>query len=117
MTDRGESRHDIELAQLRRLEIASSGEAITLILLVGIAVPLKHLAGYPLAVQIMGPVHGLMFLAYIWTALQTVSGSDGWKGGEIARLFISAMIPLGGFFNLPLLARKRAAARLASATQ
>lgn len=37
---------DIELSQLRRLEIASFAEAMTLLLLLGIAVPLKHLGGW-----------------------------------------------------------------------
>lgn len=97
---------DLERAQLSRLRLTSLGEATTLILLVGVAVPLKHLAGQPLGVRVMGPVHGLMFLAYLWTAVQTVSGG-GWSSRDIARLLIGAVIPFGGFFNMPLLKRKR----------
>ena len=96
---------ELERAQLRRLRLVSLGEATTLILLVGIAVPLKHLAGQPLGVRVMGPVHGLMFLAYLWTAVQTVSGG-GWNGRDIARLLIGALVPFGGFLNMRLLRRK-----------
>ncbi len=49
----------LELSQLRRLELASLVEATTLVLLVGVAVPLKHFAGQPTAVAVMGPIHGL----------------------------------------------------------
>ncbi len=105
----GAARH-IERTQLRRLEIASFAEATTLLLLVGVAVPLKHLAGYANAVHVMGPIHGLVFLTYIWLAVQTVAGG-GWNGGETTRLFVGALVPFGGFVNLPLLARKAAALR------
>ena len=97
----------LERAQLRRLRLASLGEATTLILLVGVAVPLKHLAGQPLGVRVMGPVHGLVFLAYLWTAVQTVSGG-GWSGRDIARLLVGGLVPFGGFLNMPLLRRKTA---------
>lgn len=100
----------IELAQLRRLEIASCAEAISLLTLVCIAVPFKHLAGYASAVHIMGPVHGVVFLAYLWTAVQTVAGGD-WSVAEASRLFVGAVVPFGGFFNLPLLGRKMASLR------
>lgn len=100
----------IERAQLRRLELASIAEAITLLALVGVAVPLKHLAGYADPVHVMGPIHGLVFLAFVWTAVQTVAGG-GWSAGEATRLFVGAMVPFGGFFNLPFLARKGASLR------
>lgn len=95
----------LERAQLRRLRLASLGEGATLILLVGVAVPLKHLAGQPLGVRVMGPVHGLMFLAYLWIVVQTVSGA-GWSGRDVARLLIGALVPFGGFLNIALLQRK-----------
>jgi len=97
----------LELGQLRKLEIMSLIEAATLVLLVGVAVPLKHLAHLNLAVKIMGPVHGVAFLSYVWTALQTVIGG-GWRPAAIARLFLVAFIPFAGFANLPFL-RARAA--------
>ena len=95
-----------ERGQLRRLEIFSLIEATTLVALVGIAVPLKHVFHLAVAVRVMGPVHGLAYLAYIWTAFQTVSGG-GWRPLEIARLFVVALVPFAGFAN-PRLLRARA---------
>ena len=103
---------EIELSQLRRLEIASFAEATTLLLLLGLAVPLKHLGGWDMGVRVMGPVHGLAFLGYVWMALQTVAGAC-WSRAEIVRLFIVAFVPFGGFFNLPFLFRKAAELRTA----
>ena len=95
---------ELELAQLRRLEIASIAEATTLLLLVGVAVPLKHFGDYDLAVRFMGPVHGLAFVTYVWLVVQTVAGS-GWRRGEIARLLLVAVIPFGGFLNVGVIQR------------
>ena len=95
----------VELSQLRRLEIASFAEATTLVLLVCVAVPLKHLSGDSLAVRVMGPIHGLAFLAYVWMAVQTVAGG-GWGAADAFRLFVGALVPFGGFCNLPFLQRR-----------
>ena len=97
-----------EIGQLRRLELVSFMEGTTLLLLVCAAVPLKHVASIEDAVHVMGPVHGMAFLAYMWTAIQTVSGG-GWSRGETARLLAGAVVPFGGFLNLRFLARRAAA--------
>lgn len=102
----------IELAQLRRLEFMSLVEATTLLALVCVAVPMKHVFGAAALVQVIGPIHGLVFLAYVWTAIQTASGGS-WSRTETARLFVGAVVPLGGLFNLPLLARKTASLKWA----
>jgi integral membrane protein len=100
VTDKPAPDDVVEIIQLRQLEIASFAEATTLILLMLIAVPLKHFAGWNLGVKVMGPVHGLAFLAYIWFVVQTVTRR------EIARLMVVAFIPFGGFYNLRFLSKK-----------
>ena len=101
-------RQRLEIVQFRRLRLASMLEATTLILLAGAAAPLKHLAGWPEAASILEPVHGLVFLAYLWTVVETVSGG-GWSRGEVARLVAIAFVPFGGFTNGGFLKRKAAA--------
>jgi integral membrane protein len=93
-------------AQLRRLEIASIVEATTLIALLGVAVPLKHFLGWPAGSRVLGPIHGLAFIFYLWTVIQTISGG-GWQRGEIMRLGLVAFIPFGGFANVRWLRRRR----------
>ena len=83
-------------------------EATTLVVLIGVAAPMKHLAHLDIAVSIMGPIHGLAFMVYLWTVVQTIVGG-GWRPVDVARLFLVAFIPFAGFANLRFL-RARAAA-------
>jgi integral membrane protein len=97
-----------ELSQLRRMRAVSLLEGTTLLLLVGVAVPLKHLAGYPIATRLVGPVHGIAFVLYVWMLIQTVS-MGGWSRGETARMVLAAFIPFGAFLNERALARRQSA--------
>lgn len=101
-----------EHRQLTRMRVASLLEGTTLLLLVFVAVPLKYLADLPMSTRIMGPVHGLAFLLYVWMLIQTVSGG-GWSRKETVRMVVSAFIPFGAFLNERAVARRQAA--LASA--
>ena len=100
-----EERHSAARSQLRQLEISSLAEAVTLAVLVFVAVPLKHLAGWDGAVHIVGPLHGLAFCAFLWNVWQT-GASGRWRRIELARLIVAAFIPLGGFLNWPWLVRQ-----------
>ena len=92
----------------RRLKWAAMTEGATLLLLLGVAVPLKHLAHHPVAVSIMGPTHGLAVLVYLWQ-IAVAAPSGQWTGREIARLLIGAVLPLGAWFSIALIERKAAA--------
>jgi integral membrane protein len=105
MSDHPSELQRLEQRQLRRLQHASILEASTLVVLLFVAVPLKHMAGLPVATAIVGPLHGLAFLFYLWTVLETTMGG-GWTHAEIARLVLAAFIPFGGFTNIAFLQRK-----------
>ncbi|WP_260986204.1 DUF3817 domain-containing protein [Bordetella genomosp. 13] len=105
------STREAELAQLRRLELFSVLEGTTLLLLVFLAVPLKHLGGWPYGVQALGPLHGLAFLAYLWVLVQTVAGA-AWSRPDVLRLLLLAIVPFGGFVNASFLARRITALRM-----
>ncbi len=96
-----------ERSQLRRMRAVSLLEGATLVLLLGVAVPLKHLAGFPVATSIMGPVHGIAFVLYVWMLVQTLS-LGGWTRAEAARMVLAAFIPFGAFENERALARRQA---------
>lgn len=108
MTGQPANTIEFELAQLRRMRLASLFEGTTLVILISIAMPLKYMGGYPQATQIVGSVHGFAFLVYVWVVINTVSGG-GWQSGEVLRLLVSAFIPFGAFFNIGFLRRKAAA--------
>lgn len=62
------------------------------------AVPLKHLFDLPIAVRIMGPVHGTAFIAFLWALTAAVS-AGGWRRSDITRLLVGALIPFASFAN------------------
>jgi integral membrane protein len=105
-----------ELTQLRPLRLAALVEGVTLVLLVLVAVPAKHLFGLPTATKVMGPVHGLAFVGYVWTLLATVAGGS-WRPGEVLRLMAAAFVPFGALHSTGLLRRKEAAMVAASCEQ
>ena len=89
---------DKQLYRLRHLRLASLTEGITLLLLLLVAVPLKWLADWPLAVSIIGPLHGFSFIIYgamvLWALLRrrvTLA--------EAAQLAMAAFIPFGAFMG------------------
>jgi integral membrane protein len=99
--------HREELSQLRRMRAVSLLEGTTLLLLLGVAVPLKHLAGMPIATSIMGPIHGFAFVLYVWMLIQTLS-MGSWTRTAAAKMVLAAFIPLGAFVNERALARRQA---------
>lgn len=113
MTGQPQERIRAELAQLRRMRLASLFEGSTLVILVCVAMPLKYMAGYPQATRITGSVHGFAFLVYVWVVINTVTGG-GWRAGEVTRLLVSALIPFGAFFNIGFLRRRQEAILLRS---
>jgi integral membrane protein len=56
-----------DLGFLRRVALA---EAVSYLVLLTVAMPLKYLAGLPLAVRIVGLLHGVLFLVLCWALLQ-----------------------------------------------
>ncbi|MFJ2684335.1 DUF3817 domain-containing protein [Pseudomonas sp. NPDC087342] len=108
------SEPDISDKALNRLLYASIIETSTLASLLFIAVPLKHLAGFPAAVSWLGPVHGIAFVTYFWLLGMSLANPI-FTRGEILRLFLSAFIPGGGFFNIGLFKKKQVALRLGQA--
>jgi integral membrane protein len=97
----------VEREQLRRMRWASLLEGTSLVVLLFIAVPLKRFGIYRGATAIVGLLHGLAFLFYIWMLIQTVSGGD-WSRREIGRALVAAVVPFGAFINERYLARKEA---------
>jgi integral membrane protein len=71
-------------------------EGLSFLLLMGIAMPLKHLWGQPLAVKILGWIHGLLFVAFCVVLLAAMR-RHRWSLGRGALLFGAALIPFGPF--------------------
>jgi integral membrane protein len=94
--------HDDDLPPLpstRRLRALALLEGISLATLLFVAVPLKHLAGLPGAVTVLGPLHGLLFLAYSWALVEATS-AGALRPRQAVRLWAWSWAPFGAFARL-----------------
>ena len=71
-------------------------EGISFLLLLGIAMPLKYLAGKPEAVSVVGMAHGVLFVLY-GLALLHVKLAHRWSVRKALRPFLAAFVPFGPF--------------------
>jgi len=81
------------IARLRRVGVL---EAISFLLLLGIAMPLKYVWGEPLAVKIFGWIHGALFVWFSFTLLDAKLAA-GWSVRRALPYFIAALLPCGPF--------------------
>jgi len=89
-----------------RLRAAGMVEAVSFLLLLGVAMPLKYFAGMPLAVTIAGWIHGLLFLAF-GMCLLVAHGERHWPMRWTATIFVAALLPFGPFVIDPRLKKEQ----------
>lgn len=81
---------------LARLRTIGFAEGTSFLLLLGIAMPLKYLAGMPMAVKLVGWAHGVLFVLYCLSILD-VMRKERWPLSKGALAFIAAWLPFGPF--------------------
>ncbi len=82
------------ISSLRTLRLLCIIEGISLLLLLGVAMPLKYVADLPLAVRYVGIAHGLLWLA-LCVVLAAVAWRLRWSLGRSAGVFVSSLLPFG----------------------
>lgn len=81
-----------------RLRIISFLEGISLLILLFIAVPLKYVSGDPALTKLMGPIHGLLFLLFIFNTI-SVGVEYKWKFKDTTwKVILACFIPFGTFY-------------------
>lgn len=78
-------------------KIVSYLEGISYLLLLGVGVPLKYLAGNDSWVKSLGMPHGLLFVAYIFLAI-VVRQLKNWDTKTTVVVLIASIIPFGTFY-------------------
>lgn len=72
-------------------------EGVSTVVLFGIAMPLKYIAGMPGAVTYVGWVHGLLFILYVGL-LALAANKLRWPLKRVAVFFLASLVPLAPFF-------------------
>lgn len=78
---------------LRKVALA---EGLSFLLLLGVAMPLKYWAGMPMAVMVVGSIHGGLFVLFGWCWLRTWEIAR-WPLARAAAVFAAALLPFGPF--------------------
>lgn len=93
-------------SQIGRLRIIGYLEGISLLLLLFIGVPLKYYWQDPTLVKAIGPIHGALFLWFIFSTL-SVAVEQQWKFRDTTwKVLVACMIPFGTFYIDKSLLRK-----------
>ncbi|MCL4113645.1 UNVERIFIED_CONTAM: hypothetical protein GTU68_049272 [Idotea baltica] len=71
-------------------------EGISTLILFGIAMPLKYIAGIPMAVKIAGNLHGVLFVALVVMLMMAITRIPITKRMAFAGI-AAAVIPFGPF--------------------
>ena len=80
---------------LRNFKLVALIEATTFLLLL-VASYVKRANDQPLGVEVLGPIHGLLFIAYVVMAL-AVREHAGWNGKQTLLILLGAVVPFGGY--------------------
>jgi integral membrane protein len=76
----------------------NSIEGYSYLLLLFIAMPMKYAFGYPMAVKIVGMIHGILFIIFCYLLLKAWNEAK-WEFKESVIFFIASLIPFGTFYT------------------
>lgn len=96
-----------------RVRLAGMVEGVSYLLLLGVAMPLKHVAGKPEAVFVVGWAHGVLFVLYAVVAtIAAATGRMTW--GSWCWAAVASLLPFGPFVLDSRLRREEHAATKSS---
>lgn len=79
---------------VRAFRAVAVAEAISWLALI-VATVVKYAAHQPVGVQILGPIHGVLFIGYVGLAL-AVGRRLGWNGRTLLIVLLDSVLPGGG---------------------
>jgi integral membrane protein len=82
---------------LKLLKVIGIIEGVSLLLLFGVAMPIKYGLGEPIAVEVVGMLHGVLFIAYIILVL-IVGTMYRWRLLKIGLAMLASVVPFGTFY-------------------
>ncbi|MGY4544428.1 integral membrane protein [Arthrobacter sp. UYNi723] len=81
---------------LRVFRVFAVAEAVSWLLLIPATI-VKYGTGQAGGVQLLGPVHGALFVAYVLLAL-FLWRKNQWTGRALAVVLVDSVLPTGGFW-------------------
>lgn len=82
---------------IKQFKWISTLEALSFILLLGIAMPLKYIWGHPEMVRVIGMAHGILFIVYIYGAF-AMKQKLNWGISTLMIVLLCSVLPFGPFY-------------------
>jgi integral membrane protein len=82
----------VTLRNMRHIALAEATSFIALL----VASYVKRSGGGEMGVQILGPIHGILFVLYVACAL-SIRREMGWSGTATFWILVGAVLPFGGY--------------------
>ena len=85
-------------SNIGRLRLLAILEGFSLIILVFVSIPLKHIYGVTALSSFLGPVHGIFFLLFMMTTI-SVGVENEWAFKSTTwKILLACFIPFGTFY-------------------
>ncbi len=82
---------------VKTFRYVSIAEGVSLLLLLGIAMPLKYIFHEPFLVKTIGMAHGVLFIIYVIFAI-AYKFKAKWSFLEFLIVLVSSIVPFGTFY-------------------
>ena len=92
------------MSSIRTLRVVAILEATAFLALL-VATYVRYAHDAPLGVHILGPIHGVLFIAYVLVVI-AVRPHQGWTHWTLAVVLLGAIVPFGGYVVDRWLARQ-----------
>lgn len=85
-------------SSLGRLRLLAFLEGTSLLILVFVSMPLKYIYGITTISTVLGPIHGILFLLFIFNTI-SVGTEYNWRFKKTTwKVLIACIIPFGTFY-------------------
>ncbi len=81
----------------RTFRLVAYAEGVSFLVLLLVAMPLKYWAGLPLAVRVVGSLHGLLFVLYVVLVVAAL-GARRFDLRTAALALLASLLPFAPFF-------------------
>jgi len=83
---------------VKKFGLINTIEGYSYLVLLFIAMPMKYVLGFAIAVKIAGMAHGVLFILFLYLGVKAWI-STKWSLGQTIIFFIASLIPFGTFFT------------------
>lgn len=89
--------HKMLSSPLGRMRLVSLVEGVSFLVLLGVAMPLKYVAGIPEVTSVVGAAHGVLFILYALAAF-ALTLALRWSPLWFLGAMLASVVPFGTFY-------------------